>query len=123
VTPGSPPNLEQWPDSIGAVIDDLGIHEAVLVVFGGAISPAALFAATYPSRTTAFVALDVFADQMAARDDGMTTKGIYDASVAVWGTGQLQRWLNPDMPFNEEVRASWARHERLSASSSITPTM
>ncbi len=98
------------------MLDDLGSREAVLVVFGGAVSPAALFAATYPSRTTALVALDAFVDQMAERTDGLTTKGIYDASVALWGSGELQRWLNPDMPWNEEIRATWARHERLSAS-------
>ncbi|HEX4393585.1 MAG TPA: adenylate/guanylate cyclase domain-containing protein [Mycobacterium sp.] len=116
VTPGAPPTLEQWADSITAVLDDLGSREAVLVAFGGAMSPAALFAATYPSRTTALVALDAFVDQMAERTDGLTTKGIYDASVAMWGSGELQRWLNPDMPWNEEIRATWARHERLSAS-------
>ena len=24
--------------------------------------------------------------------------------------------MNPDMPWNEEIRAAWARHERLAAS-------
>jgi class 3 adenylate cyclase len=116
VTTGAPPTLEQWADSITAVLDDLGSSEAVLVAVGGGLAPAALFAATHPSRTTALLALEVFVNQMAERTDGLTTKGIYDASVAMWGTGQLQRWLNPDMPWNEEVRATWARHERLSAS-------
>ena len=36
--------------------------------------------------------------------------------VAVWGTGEFEHVLNPDMPWNEEIRATWARHERLSAS-------
>ena len=36
--------------------------------------------------------------------------------VAVWGTGEFQHVLNPDMPWNEEIRATWARHERLAAS-------
>ena len=31
VTPGALPNLEQWADSIAAVLDDLGSREAVLV--------------------------------------------------------------------------------------------
>src|SRR6478609_3710919 len=31
VTPGALPNLEQWADSITAVLDDLGSREAVLV--------------------------------------------------------------------------------------------
>ena len=34
----------------------------------------------------------------------------------MWGTGQLRHVLNPDMPWNEEIRATWARMERLAAS-------
>jgi hypothetical protein len=34
----------------------------------------------------------------------------------MWGSGKLQRLANPDMPWNEEIRAAWARHERLAAS-------
>jgi class 3 adenylate cyclase len=34
----------------------------------------------------------------------------------MWGTGELQRVLNPDMPWNDEIRAAWARQERLAAS-------
>jgi hypothetical protein len=36
--------------------------------------------------------------------------------VAMWCTGEYQHVLNPDMPWNEEVRATWARLERLAAS-------
>jgi pimeloyl-ACP methyl ester carboxylesterase len=53
LTPGALPTLEQWADSITVVLDDLGSREAVLVAADGAFAPAALFAATYPSRTTA----------------------------------------------------------------------
>jgi pimeloyl-ACP methyl ester carboxylesterase len=38
------------------------------------------------------------------------------AMVAMWGTGEFQHAFNPDMPWNEEIRASWARYERLAAS-------
>ena len=34
----------------------------------------------------------------------------------MWGTGELHHLLNPDMPWNEEIRATWARMERLAAS-------
>jgi class 3 adenylate cyclase len=34
----------------------------------------------------------------------------------MWGTGEFQHAFNPDMPWNEEIRASWARYERLAAS-------
>jgi len=58
VTAGALPTLEQWADSITAVLDDLGSREAVLLAGQGAFAPAALFAATHPSRTTALVVLE-----------------------------------------------------------------
>src|SRR5882672_3113101 len=67
VTAGARPTLEQWADSITAVLDELGSLEAVLVAYGGGLATAALFAATHPSRTTALVALECFADMMAER--------------------------------------------------------
>ena len=108
VTSGALPTLEQWADSITAVLDDLGSREAVLVAVDGAFATAALFAATHPSRTSALVVLEGYAHRMAV--------GILAAMVAVWGTGEAQHAWNPDMPWNEEIRATWARHERLSAS-------
>src|SRR6516225_4921942 len=71
VTPGALPTLEQWADSITAVLDDLGSREAVLLASGGAFAPAAMFAATHPSRTTALAVLDGYADPMAERTDGL----------------------------------------------------
>jgi class 3 adenylate cyclase len=106
VTPGALPTLEQWTDSITAVLDDLGSREAVLVSVDGAFATAALFAATHPSRTTALVVLEGYAGPIDAAA----------AIAAVWGTGEGQHVWNPDMPWNEEIRATWARHERLSAS-------
>ncbi|OBA80701.1 hydrolase, partial [Mycobacterium sp. 1164966.3] len=116
VTVSAPPTLEQWADSITAVLDDLGSSEAVLLVFGGALSPAALFAATHPSRTTALVVLEGYADPMTERRDGLDSKQVLADMVDGWGTGEFQHVINPDMPWNEEIRASWARQERLAAS-------
>jgi class 3 adenylate cyclase len=116
VTSGALPTLEQWGDSVAAVLDDLGSREAVLVAIDGAFATAALFAASYPSRTTALVGLEVYADPAAERTDGLTPEKFFDAMVAVWGTGEFERELNPDMPWNEEIRATWARMERLTAS-------
>src|ERR1700760_4393961 len=115
VTPGALPTLEQWADSITAVLDDLGSSEAVLLAFDGALAPAALFAATYPSRTTALVVLEAYADPLAERTEGPTPEEVL-ALFAMFGTGELQHVLNPDMPWNEEIRATWARMERLAAS-------
>jgi class 3 adenylate cyclase/pimeloyl-ACP methyl ester carboxylesterase len=113
VTPGALPTLEQWADSITAVLDDLGSREAVLVASNAAFAPAALFAATHPSRTTALVVLDGFAD---AGGTPLVQDETRAGLVRIWGSGKNQHLINPDMPWNEEIRASWARMERLAAS-------
>ena len=67
VKPGAMPTLEQWADSITAVLDDLGSREAVLLASDGGSATGALFAATHPSRTTALVVLEGYADSERAR--------------------------------------------------------
>src|SRR6201982_3311521 len=64
VTRGALPTLEQWADSITAVLDDLGSSEAILVAYDGAFATAALFAATHPSRSAALVVLEGYADPL-----------------------------------------------------------
>jgi class 3 adenylate cyclase/pimeloyl-ACP methyl ester carboxylesterase len=123
VRPDAPPTLEQWADSITAVLDDLGSREAVLLVFGGALSPAALFAATHPSRTTALVVLEGYAEPFMERTDGLDSEEVVAGMVAGWGTGEFVHAINPDMPFNEEIRAAWARLERLAASPATVALM
>src|SRR6476660_5606477 len=116
VTPGALPTMEQWADSITAVLDDLGSTEAVLLAVDGALAPPALFAATYPSRTSALVVLEGYADPISQRTDGLDREETNAAVVAMWGTGELVHVMNPDMPWNEEIRATWARQERLAMS-------
>ena len=112
VEPGALPTLEQWADSITAVLDDLGSSQAVLLASVGSLSTSALFAATHPSRTAALVVLEGSANPSENAD----LEDVLAAWVALWGTGEIQHVLNPDMPWNEEIRAAWARHERLAAS-------
>src|SRR5829696_474387 len=100
VTAGALPTLEQWADSITAVLDDLDSREAVLVAGTGALATGALFAATHPSRTTALVALEVYADPMAQRTLGLAPEEVLAALVGMWGTGGMQHVLNPDMPWS-----------------------
>jgi class 3 adenylate cyclase len=119
VAPGALPTLEQWADSITAVLDDLGSSEADLLAWDGAFAPAALFAATHPSRTSALVVLEGNADTSDVADPQEVIAGI----VAMWGTGEWQHVLNPDMPWNEEIRATFARMERLAASPATVARM
>jgi class 3 adenylate cyclase len=116
VTSGAPPTLEQWADSITAVLDDLGSREAVLVAFDGSFATGTLFAATHPSRTAALVVLEGYADVVSQRPEGLDPEELGAAMVGMWGTGEWQHAINPDMPWNEEIRATWARQERLAAS-------
>jgi class 3 adenylate cyclase/pimeloyl-ACP methyl ester carboxylesterase len=116
VTSGALPTLEQWSDSITAVLDDLGSREAVLLAQVGGIATGALFAATHPSRTAALVVLESYANPMVERTEGPTPEQIITSTVAIWGTGEYQHAMNPDMPWNEEIRAAWARWERGAAS-------
>src|SRR5689334_15214885 len=63
VAPGATGStLEQGADSITAVLDDLGSCDAVIVAWNVAFASAAMFAATHPSRTTALIVLDGYAD-------------------------------------------------------------
>ena len=127
VEPGAMPTLEQWADSITAVLDALGSPSAALVTWPGAFPAAALFAATHPSRTTALVVLqgwaipvadaaDLLADLEKQTAGGPNYEEIAANSVAMWGTGEWQHIVNPDMPWNDEIRAAWARFERLAVS-------
>ena len=125
VTSGALPTLEQWADSITAVLDDLGSREASLLVPTGALPTAGLFAATHPSRTTALVVLQG-ADPKGIRAlsaSGFDSEEWSAALVGMWGTGEIQHVINPDMPWNEEIRATWARHERLAASPATVALM
>jgi class 3 adenylate cyclase/pimeloyl-ACP methyl ester carboxylesterase len=123
VTAGALPTLEQWSDSITAVLDDLGSHEAVLLAVDGAFAPAALFAATHPSRATALVAIDGYADPASELTDRQPPEESIAAIVATWGTGEFQHAINPDMPWNEEIRATWARMERIAGSPATVAVM
>jgi class 3 adenylate cyclase len=113
-TSGALPTLEQWSDSITAVLDDLGSREAVLLAIDGAVATAALFAATHPSRTSALVVIEGYAD--AGDSPPLVREEVLTAFDAMWRTGEFQHLFNPDMPWNEEIRAAWARHNRLAAS-------
>jgi class 3 adenylate cyclase/pimeloyl-ACP methyl ester carboxylesterase len=114
VSPDAMPTLEQWADSITAVLDDLGTREAVLIAIDGALATGALFAATHPSRTTGLVVLEGYASGE-TRPEGRDEEAV-NAMAAMWGTGEFEHLINPDMPWNEEIRATWARMERLAAS-------
>jgi pimeloyl-ACP methyl ester carboxylesterase len=105
VSDPAPPTLELWADSITAVLDDLGCGEAVLVAIDGSFAQSALFAATHPSRTSALVVLEGYADPLVERAGGSTPEDLTATAGATWGTGQLAHVANPDMPWNRSGQA------------------
>ena len=76
VTSGALPTLEQWSDSITAVLDDLGTVKRSSSQLLARLRLGLLFAATHPSRTTALVAMDGWADPLAERTEGATPEEI-----------------------------------------------
>jgi pimeloyl-ACP methyl ester carboxylesterase len=88
--PDALPTLEVWADSITAVLDDLGSQDAVLLAIDGAFATGALFAATHPSRTTALVALECYADPMVERTDGIDLEEVIAAWAACGGRGEYE---------------------------------
>jgi class 3 adenylate cyclase len=60
--------------------------------------------------------LEGYADFIAENKYGVTPEEVVAAMSAMWGTGEHKHLVNPDMPWNEEIRAAWAREERLAAS-------
>ena len=120
VAPGALPTLEQWADSISAVLYAVDSQEAVLIAIDGAFATGALFAATHPSRTAALIVLEGYADPVAEDPE---TDEYRKAMTAAWGTGEFQHVVNPDMPWNEEIRAAWALQERLAASPAMVEVM
>ena len=60
--------------------------------------------------------MDGYANPMAERTGVFTREEAIALALDMWGTGEMHHVLNPDMPWNEEIRAALARAERLSAS-------
>ena len=116
VEPGALPTLEQWADSITAVLDDLGSDRS---------GPSRRRRCGNTSRTVcsnASVSHDRarrarrLGARFPQRTAGLDVEAFLDVFVDMWGTGEIQHAVNPDMPWNEEIRATWAKEERLAAS-------
>ncbi|HEU4671786.1 MAG TPA: adenylate/guanylate cyclase domain-containing protein [Candidatus Limnocylindrales bacterium] len=121
VPDGGKPTLEAWMDDVRAVMDGAGSERAAFVAGLGACYLALLFAATYPSRTSALVLVDGFA-RLTGTDDYFPElpRSLADVDVepirSAWGAGGFLRAMAPAAYRNPEVLRGFARYERLSAS-------
>lgn len=100
---------ELWVDDLGAVLDDAGSAQAVVIATNDAGAPALLFAATQPSRTQALVLFNTTSRFTAAPDypEGHPADAIDFVTGALremWGTeaavGLLAPSLQSDAPFS-----------------------
>jgi pimeloyl-ACP methyl ester carboxylesterase len=121
VAPYALPDLEQRMDDVRAVLDAIGSQKAALLgpSEGGPMS--ALFAATYPERTTALILYGTFASTIRdaaypwAMDPGERQK-IIAALPQTWGQGLYADLLAPSRSVGPQFKTWWARLERLGAS-------
>ena len=110
------PTLEQRMDDVRAVMDTVGSERAVVfgISEGGPMS--ALFAATYPNRTSALIMYGAFpkfnywVPTPEALDQLLTMIG------QAWGTGVTLPLFAPNLTEDEPFKHWWARFERLGAS-------
>ena len=113
VTAGAMPTLEQWADSITAVLDDLGSQRS------GPRRDRRGFPARGAVRGDASVAHHRAGRARRFADAGGTLL-VQDETQArdgpLCGAAGDTHLMNPDMPWNEEIRATWARMERLASS-------
>jgi pimeloyl-ACP methyl ester carboxylesterase len=115
------PGLEQWTDSTKAVMDDAGIETAALLAINAAAMPAALFAATYPERTSALILFGGWARAKADVDypagyEHEHAEFLLDAANLAWGTATMQMVAAPSIEWTEYRIQRWARYERMALS-------
>ena len=121
VPPDRLPTLEQRMDDVRAVMDAAGSRQAALFGLSEGGPMGALFAATYPERTTALVLYGTFASTV--RDaaypwamDPQERRKVIEAIPEQWGRGTYAELLAPTLASDERFRSWWARLERLGAS-------
>ena len=110
------PTLEQRMDDVRAVMDAVGSQRAALmgVSEGGAMT--ALFAATYPERTTALVLYAANARHPAHDLTAEQLQPILDAFERSWGQGMAWPMWAPSRADDPQLKEWGARFERLGGS-------
>lgn len=111
------PTLEQRMDDVRAVMDAVGSQRAALIGFSEGGPMCALFAATYPQRTSALILYGSFA-RMPIVD--VTTPDqrqvLIQAMEDTWGEPGSMAFFAPSMINDEDFRQRWARFGRMAAS-------
>ena len=110
------PTLEQRMDDVRAVMDAVGSQKAALFGISEGASMCALFAATYPERTSAFMSFGGFARMVAAPDypwgrSEENMQGFYKQIHEGWGSHPVGIESRiPSKLRDEAYRQWWTRY-------------
>ncbi len=116
-------DVDAWTlDALG-VLDEIGAERAVVLGVSAGALTALQLAARHPERVSALVLFDGYARHLAADDYPIGhDPAVVDAYArnleAKWGTGVALSSAAPSLAHDPNVRAYWARYQRLSASPS-----
>jgi pimeloyl-ACP methyl ester carboxylesterase len=122
------PTLEERMDDVLAVLDAVGSRRTALfgISEGGAM--AALFAATYPGRTSALILSGAWARAFSAPEypwgfDPSTFQQLVEAVQRTWGTLASAAIPAPSLAKDEAFAAWWAKYNRMAASPGAVVTL
>jgi pimeloyl-ACP methyl ester carboxylesterase len=118
---GNLPDLETRMDDVRAVMDEVGSERAALCGYSEGGVMCALFAATYPTRTTALITIGSYARQKPGPGYpwGRTQEQqeqFLDSIQKGWGGPVGLDLRAPSVAQDDRVRQWWARFLRMSAS-------
>jgi pimeloyl-ACP methyl ester carboxylesterase len=124
----SAPTFEERMDDIRVVMDAVGSERAALLGFSEGAPMSALFAATYPERTSHLILYDgvvVGADVEDAPPE-LTWGEQADrvrATIDRWGEGETMRWIAPSLGDSALQKRFWAMFERAAMSPGMAMAM
>jgi class 3 adenylate cyclase len=115
------PTLEERMDDLRAVMDEVKSKQAALLGISEGGPMCALFAATYPERTTAVVTYGSYARWIREKDyQWAPTREEHETALEVfskkWGKPVGLRLFAPSVSDDERFRSWWAQYLRLGAS-------
>ena len=116
-------DVDHWTlDALG-VLDAVGADRAVVLGVAAGALTAIQLAACHPDRVSALVLFGGYARHLAADDypmghDPAVVEAYARHVEAKWGTGVALSSAAPSLAHDPNVRAYWARYQRLSASPS-----
>ena len=115
------PPLEDWMDDVRTVMDAVDSEAAIIMGANEGSMMAALFAATYPERTSALVLVNATARMARAPDYPIGVAPEVQERLAnlvegAWGRGDMMAAVNPSLAADPVGAEAWGRFLRLSAS-------